>query len=170
VRPFAATQDHRAGQVRQPGAEAAAGIRARSRTSSPGARPQAHRWHLQLPHPALTAAKEADGFTEFLTTFTISVPEGTPRSAVENTEAREAHRARELAGQGHLLRLWILPGESRALGLWRARDPAEMQAILKSLPVDAWMTVETTPLTEHPSDPALTTPWLLPRLSTHYIT
>ena len=104
-------------------------------------------------NPALAAAKEADVFTEFLTTFTISVPEGTPRSAVENTEAREAQRAKELAGQGHLLRLWILPGESRALGLWRARDAAEMQAILKSLPLDAWMTVETTPLTEHPSDP-----------------
>ena len=25
----------------------------------------------------------------------------------------------------------------------------------RSLPLDAWMTVETTPLTPHPSDPAL---------------
>jgi muconolactone delta-isomerase len=31
-----------------------------------------------------------------------------------------------------------------------------MQAILKSLPLDPWMTVETTPLTPHPSDPAMT--------------
>jgi muconolactone delta-isomerase len=31
-----------------------------------------------------------------------------------------------------------------------------MQAILKSLPLDAWMTVETTPLSQHPGDPALT--------------
>ena len=29
-----------------------------------------------------------------------------------------------------------------------------MQAILKSLPLDAWMTVQTTPLSRHPSDPA----------------
>jgi len=86
------------------------------------------------------------------------VPEGTPRPAVENTEAREAQRVKELAGQGQVLRLWALPGAGGALGLWRARDAAEMQAILKSLPLDAWMTVETTPLTEHPSDPALTTP------------
>jgi muconolactone delta-isomerase len=63
--------------------------------------------------------------------------------------------AKELAGQGHLLRLWRLPGQSRALGLWRATDPAEMRAILKSLPLEAWMTVDTTPLTPHPSDPAL---------------
>jgi muconolactone delta-isomerase len=30
-----------------------------------------------------------------------------------------------------------------------------MQAILQSLPLDPWMTDETTPLTPHPSDPAL---------------
>jgi muconolactone delta-isomerase len=113
------------------------------------------------PHPndpALATTKGADGSTEFLTTFTISVPEGTPRPAVENTEAREAQRVKELAGQRQVLRLWALPGAGRALGLWRARDAAEMQAILKSLPLNAWMTVETTPLTEHPSDPALAAP------------
>jgi muconolactone delta-isomerase len=112
------------------------------------------------PHPndpALAARKGADGTPEFLTTFTTTIPPGTPGSAVEDIEAREATRAKELAGQGHLLRLWQLPGESRALGLWQARDTAELQAMLKSLPLDAWMTVETTPLTEHPSDPALAT-------------
>jgi muconolactone delta-isomerase len=31
-----------------------------------------------------------------------------------------------------------------------------MQAILKSLPLDAWMTVQTRPLSRHPSDPATT--------------
>jgi muconolactone delta-isomerase len=91
--------------------------------------------------------------TEFLTTFTITVPEGTPSRAVRETEAREAERARDLAGQGHLERLWML-GPGRALGLWRAADLAEMQAISKSLPLDPWMNVQTTPLTEHPSDPA----------------
>jgi muconolactone delta-isomerase len=30
-----------------------------------------------------------------------------------------------------------------------------MQAIRKSLPLDAWMTVQTTPLTPHPSDPVM---------------
>ena len=53
------------------------------------------------------------------------------------------------------MRLWVLPGQGRALGLWRARDAAEMQAILESLPLDAWMIVQTTPLTQHPSDPAI---------------
>ncbi len=110
------------------------------------------------PHPDDPALAPAvrEGAVEFLTTFTITVPEGTPGQAVDDTEAREAERAHELAGQGHLLRLWILPGEGGVLGLWRARDAAEMQAILPSLPLNAWMTVETTPLSLHPSDPAVT--------------
>jgi muconolactone delta-isomerase len=33
-----------------------------------------------------------------------------------------------------------------------------MQAIVESLPLDAWMTVQTMPLTPHPSDPAQSTP------------
>jgi muconolactone delta-isomerase len=107
------------------------------------------------PHPndpgRLTGPRQA---TEFLTTFTITVPEGTPDQVVTGTEAREAERAHELAEQGHLERLWML-GPGRALGLWRAASPAEMQAILKSLPLDSWMSVQTTPLTEHPNDPAI---------------
>ncbi|MGE5289012.1 MAG: muconolactone Delta-isomerase family protein [Micromonosporaceae bacterium] len=100
-------------------------------------------------------APEAGG-SEFLTTFTVTVPAGTPAETVDVTTAREADRARELAGQGHLLRLWTLPGQGRVLGLWPAHHIAGMQAILASLPLYAWMSVQTTPLTPHPSDPALT--------------
>ena len=105
-------------------------------------------------HPNDPALEASPGAVAFLTTFTVTIPEGTPTRTVEDTRAREAERAYELARQGHLLRLWALPGEERSLGLWRAQDAAEMQAILKSLPLDAWMTVQTTPLTRHPSDPA----------------
>jgi muconolactone delta-isomerase len=107
------------------------------------------------PEKPRSSAPEAGG-SEFLTTFTITVPAGTPSETVAAAEAREAQRARELAGQGHLLRLWMLPGQGRALGLWQAHDTAAMEAILASLPLSAWMSVETTPLTPHPSDPTLT--------------
>jgi muconolactone delta-isomerase len=106
------------------------------------------------PHPNDPGLPAGTGGQEFLTTFAITVPAGTPGQAVADTEAREAARARELAGQGYLRRLWALPGEGRALGLWRASGPAEIQAMLRSLPLDEWMTVDTTPLSPHPSDPA----------------
>jgi muconolactone D-isomerase len=91
---------------------------------------------------------------EYLVTMTTHVPDGTPDQAVADVRAREAARSRELAAQGHLRRLWRQPaGGPGVLGLWRARDAAEMQAIMESLPLYAWMTVGTTPLTPHPSDP-----------------
>src|SRR6266849_1260302 len=95
---------------------------------------------------------------EFLTTFTLTIPPGVAAQTVEDTNTREAQRAQDLAGQGHLLRLWTLPGAGRALGLWQASDAAHMHAILRSLPLAPWMTVDTTPLSPHPSDPAIIRP------------
>jgi muconolactone delta-isomerase len=92
--------------------------------------------------------------TEFLTTFTAAVPGGTPGRAVADAKAREKVRAHELAQEAHLERLWQLPGEGRDLGLWRAADAAEMQAIVRSLPLDPYVTTDITPLSKHPSDPA----------------
>jgi muconolactone delta-isomerase len=107
------------------------------------------------PHPNDPGLSTGQGTTEFLTTFTITVPPGTPDQLVADTLAGEARRAGELGRRGHLLRLWRLPaGGPDALGLWRASDPTELQAMLTSLPLDPWMTEEITPLTSHPSDPA----------------
>jgi muconolactone delta-isomerase len=94
----------------------------------------------------------ADG-SEFLTTFTITIPPETPSAVADATRAKAADRARELAAQGKLQRLWALSGEGRTLGLWRAGDAEEMEAILDSLPLREWSEVETTKLAPHPSDP-----------------
>ncbi len=112
------------------------------------------------PHPndpALTATASDSDSTEFLITMTITVPPGTAAEVVNDAMAREAQRARELAAQGHLLRLWALSAPAyrrRTLGLWRARDGAEMSSIVAELPLYPWMDVEMTELSTHPSDPA----------------
>src|SRR5690242_10709668 len=91
------------------------------------------------PHPNDPVPAPPPGPPEFLTTFTLAIPEGTPARTVDDTEAREADSARELARQGHLLRLWRLPpGGPGALGLWRARDATKIHAILKTLPLWSW--------------------------------
>lgn len=113
--------------------------------------------------------------TEFFVTFTPAVPEGTPAADVEGARAGEAVRARELAAQGHLIRLWALPaidGVSSALGLWRAAGDEEMETILRALPLYPYLTTRTTRLTPHPSDPAAPrqpnlTPGVCPDLNPH---
>src|ERR1700722_15766106 len=57
------------------------------------------------------AAASQETATEYLVTFTPPVPEGTPAQDVKEPTDQEAGRARELAGQGHLGRLWPLPAE-----------------------------------------------------------
>jgi muconolactone delta-isomerase len=96
------------------------------------------------------------GAPEFLTTFTVTVPSGTAHERVDELSEQEARRTRELGDQGSLERLWLLapqPGSWRALGLWSVADPASLDGLLRTLPMDQWMATSTVPLTPHPSDP-----------------
>jgi muconolactone delta-isomerase len=91
--------------------------------------------------------------TEFLTVFTVHVPPDAGAEAVRDRTAQEAHRTAELAADANLVRLWRLPRPDRNLGHWQADDAGQMTKILASLPMAAWLTVETEPLSRHPSDP-----------------
>jgi muconolactone D-isomerase len=94
---------------------------------------------------------------EFLVELAVSVPEGTEPAEVDRRRAAEAGRAKELAAQGHLVRLWRLAGEPRVVGVWRARDEAELrEKVLASLPLWPWVTAVITSLLAHPSDPGPT--------------
>lgn len=111
---------------------------------------------VSADRPPRPAAAEAG--TEFFTTFIAAIPDGAPAQVIDDARAGEARRTHELAGQGHLIRLWLLPAwadGSHALGLWRSQDATHLQAILDSLPMAPWLTEEITPLTPHPSDPAV---------------
>ena len=93
---------------------------------------------------------------DYLVDFTITVPAGTPPSKLEQRMTDEGLRVAELATEGHVLRVWKpLPddGLTRALGLYRASDDAELEAILASLPLRPWMEISITALAHHPSDP-----------------
>ena len=95
---------------------------------------------------------------EYLVTMTTSVPDGTPEEAVDDIRTREAARSKELAAQGHLLRLWrppLQPGEWRSLGLFAAEDRDQLEGVLASMPLRVWRTDEVVPLSPHPNDPAL---------------
>ena len=120
-----------------------------------------HVWRTDVvtplsPHPNDPVASGDRERVEFLTTLTLTVPDGTAQETVDDLKGREAVRARELGEQGRLVRLWTppnQPGQWRTLGLWSAHDAADLTATLESLPLYQWMAVEATPLAPHPSDP-----------------
>jgi muconolactone delta-isomerase len=94
---------------------------------------------------------------EFLVEFEITVPEGTPEAEVRTRERGEAAATAILADQGHLARVWKLPGptdDTKVLGLYRAASGQELDGLLRSLPLYEWMNVTVIPLTPHPNDPA----------------
>ena len=75
---------------------------------------------------------------DFLVEFEINVPEGTPETEVRAREDAESAAAAKLVDQGHLVRLWkrrVASGESRPIGLYRARSEDELDGLLRALPL-----------------------------------
>jgi muconolactone delta-isomerase len=94
---------------------------------------------------------------EFLVEFEFEVPAGTPDAEVERRQRAESAAAAELAEDGHLVRLWRRPlggNGTTAIGLYRARDAAELDDLLGALPLADWLRVSITRLAAHPNDPA----------------
>jgi muconolactone D-isomerase len=59
---------------------------------------------------------------EYLVMMTTHVPDGTSEAAIEDIRTREAAHSRELAAQGHLLRLWRPNDPALASSRRRARS------------------------------------------------
>jgi muconolactone D-isomerase len=98
---------------------------------------------------------------EYLVTMTTHVPDGAPGQEVNDV------RARELAAQGHLLRLFrppLAPGEWRTLGPFAA-GADRLEEVLASMSLRVWRTDDVTPLSPHPNDPGLPTDAGRPRSS-----
>jgi muconolactone D-isomerase len=92
---------------------------------------------------------------EFLVEFDVHVPDGTPEAEVAARYSAEASAAAALANEGHLLRLWrppTAPGETKALGVYRADGERQLTGLLRALPLYDWMHVTVTPLEPHPND------------------
>ncbi|HEU5025649.1 MAG TPA: muconolactone Delta-isomerase family protein [Spirillospora sp.] len=94
---------------------------------------------------------------EYLVRFQVDVPDGTPEDDVARRQEAEAAAAADLAAQGHIARIWSVQdgsGGRSILGLYRAEDRAQLDTLLRGLPLYDWMRVTVTPLGAHPNDPA----------------
>lgn len=80
-------------------------------------------------------------------------PDGDPE-AFARLNVAERDRARELAAEGFIKRLWRIPGRRANWGLWEAPDATALHAAISSLPFFPWLDVEVHAVGVHPNDPA----------------
>ena len=92
---------------------------------------------------------------EFLVRTDIAFPPELTSDEKNTLIAQEADRAKVLAAEGTLVRLWRLPGRRSNWGLWRAEDATSLHDALTSLPLWNYMDIEVSALARHPNDPQL---------------
>jgi muconolactone D-isomerase len=90
---------------------------------------------------------------EFLVHIEVPWPPGSDPEEGDRLTAQERARARELAAEGRIRRLWRVPGRRANWGIWEAPDATALHEALTSLPLFAKAAIEVHPLAAHPSDP-----------------
>lgn len=86
---------------------------------------------------------------EFLVTFEI-----TGLSALPEAEMLDLRRQEKEAGESHiaagrLLRMWRLPGQQAAIGVWKVADADELHQHLTELPLYPYLRLTVVPLARH---------------------
>lgn len=90
---------------------------------------------------------------EFLVHIINQAPASLKGEELQELAQAENARARELADQGILIKLWRIAGKRENVGIWRANDGNKLHAALLSLPFFPYLQIEITALAEHPNDP-----------------
>ncbi|HKC30032.1 MAG TPA: muconolactone Delta-isomerase family protein [Jatrophihabitans sp.] len=90
---------------------------------------------------------------EWLVHVRIKPPHTASADEIAQRTRIETERAEAMSREGHLVRVWRIPGEWANWGLWSAGDATELHALLSTLPLYKWADVTVHPLAQHPIDP-----------------
>ena len=81
----------------------------------------------------------------------VAIPLDLDPAVRANTLAREKAYSQDLQRQGKWVHIWRVVGKYSNISIFDVESPDELHEILWNLPLFAYMTVEVTPLTTHPS-------------------
>ncbi|MEP4378786.1 MAG: muconolactone Delta-isomerase family protein [Alphaproteobacteria bacterium] len=90
----------------------------------------------------------------FMVRIKVELPGEMDPSQVKALGDAEADRAIELIQAGRMRKVWRIVGERANFSIWEADSLEDFHADISSLPLHPWMTVEVTPMIEHPATQA----------------
>lgn len=90
---------------------------------------------------------------EFLLKIRVTWPPDGDEEEKQRRIVAEGVRARELAAEGIIKRVWRIPGQWANYGIWEAPDATTIHDAVTSLPMWPYLDVEVHPLGDHPNDP-----------------
>ncbi|MCP1645314.1 muconolactone D-isomerase [Pseudomonas citronellolis] len=81
----------------------------------------------------------------------MNIPRDIPAEEVEAIKAAEKARAIEIQQSGKWPHLWRVVGQYSNISVFDVESNDELHALLSSLPLFPFMTLQVTPLARHPS-------------------
>ena len=81
----------------------------------------------------------------------VNIPRDIPADTVEAIKVAEKKRATELQEAGKWPNLWRIVGQYSNISILDVASNDELHALLSSLPLFPYMTIQVTPLAKHPS-------------------
>ena len=88
----------------------------------------------------------------FAVTMDVNLPPDLDPGVRADTLAREKAYSQELQRAGKWPHIWRLVGQFANLSIFEVDSHEELHDILWNLPLFPYMTIEVTPLAQHPSD------------------
>jgi muconolactone D-isomerase len=80
----------------------------------------------------------------------VWLPADMPDARKAELTAAERDYGAELRRRGAIQRIWRVPGATRNVGIWEARDATELHELISGLPLFPWVEAEVTALAQHP--------------------
>ena len=86
----------------------------------------------------------------FHVAMTVRIPHDMDPERMKQLGTQEHDWAADLQRQGKWLHLWRVVGRFANVSIFKVESPSELHAILESLPLYPYMTVDVTALCRHP--------------------
>lgn len=87
----------------------------------------------------------------FMVRIKVELPGEMDPARVNELGEAEFERAVELIQAGSLRKIWRVVGERSNFSVWEADSLEAFHTDISSLPLHPWMSVEVTPIIEHPA-------------------